>query len=259
VLGPNGAGKTTAIKLLLGLTRPSAGHARLFGEDPIAPAARRRAGAMLQVSKVPETLKVREHLELFASYYPNPLPLADVIAAAGLRGLEQRLFGTLSGGERQRVLFALALVGDPELLFLDEPSVGMDVESRRAFWGHVRGLLKRGKGILLTTHYLEEADALADRVVVLHHGRVIADGPPSAIKRLAAGKRVRCVTRLDDAALRLLPGVQSVARDRDAAVLVTGEAEALVRELMLRDPGLAELEVSGLALDEAFLKLTGGK
>src|SRR5262245_49587950 len=258
VLGPNGAGKTTAIKLLLGLTRPSAGRVRVFGADPVEPAARRRVGAMLQVAKVPETLKVREHLELFASYYPSPLPLAEVVAAAGLGGLEERLFGTLSGGERQRVLFALALVGDPELLFLDEPSVGMDVESRRAFWGHVRGLLARGKSILLTTHYLEEADALADRVVVLQHGRVIADGPPSAIKRLAAGKRVRCVTALDEAALRLLPGVQSVSRDRDAALLVTSQAEALVRELVTRDPQLADLEVSGLALDEAFLKLTGG-
>ena len=259
VLGPNGAGKTTAIKLLLGLTRPSAGRVRLFGADPVEPAARRRVGAMLQVSKVPETLKVREHIELFASYYPRPLPAAEVIAAAGLRGLEERLFGRLSGGERQRVLFALALVGDPELLFLDEPSVGMDVESRRAFWGYVRGLRERGKSILLTTHYLEEADALADRVVVLQHGRVIADGPPSAIKRLAAGKRVRCVTRLDEAALRSLPGMQSVTRDRDAALIVTSEAEALVKELIARDPQLADLEVSGLALDEAFLKLTGGK
>jgi ABC-2 type transport system ATP-binding protein len=259
VLGPNGAGKTTAIKLLLGLTRPSSGRVRLFGADPVEPAARRRIGAMLQVSKVPETLKVREHLDLFASYYPRPLPVAEVIAAAGLHGLEGRLFGKLSGGERQRVLFALALVGDPELLFLDEPSVGMDVESRRGFWGYVQGLRERGKGVLLSTHYLEEADALADRVVVLHHGRVIADGPPSAIKRLAAGKRVRCVTRLDDAVLRLLPGVQSLSRDRDAALLVTSQAEALVRELMARDPQLSDLEVSGVALDEAFLKLTGGK
>lgn len=257
VLGPNGAGKTTAIKLLLGLTRPNAGSVRVFGADPIEPAARRRVGAMLQVSKVPETLKVREHLELFASYYPRPLPIAQAVAAAGLQGLEGRLFGKLSGGERQRVLFALALVGDPELLFLDEPTVGMDVESRRAFWGYVRGLLQLGKSILLTTHYLEEADALADRVVVLNHGRVIADGPPSAIKGLASGKRVRCVTRLDEATLRLLPGVQSVSRDRESSVIVTAEAEALVRELMARDPQLRDLEIAGVALEEAFLKLTG--
>lgn len=258
VLGPNGAGKTTAIKLLLGLTRPSAGRVRIFGANPVEPSSRRRVGAMLQVSKVPETLKVREHLELFASYYPKPLKVAEAVAVAGLQGLEGRLFGKLSGGERQRVLFALALVGDPDLLFLDEPSVGMDVESRRAFWGYIRGLLERGKSILLSTHYLEEADALADRVVVLNHGRVIADGPPSAIKRLAAGKRVRCVTRLDDDALRGLPGVQSVSRDRGVAVLVTGAADELVRELIARDPQLRDLEVSGVALEEAFLKLTGG-
>jgi ABC-2 type transport system ATP-binding protein len=243
VLGPNGAGKTTAIKLLLGLTRPSGGSVRVFGADPIEPAARRRVGAMLQIAKVPETLKVREHVELFASYYPKPLPPREAIAAAGLRGYEERLFGRLSGGERQRVLFALALVGDAELLFLDEPTVSLDVESRRGFWDQIRGLRERGKSIVLTTHYLEEADALADRVVVLDRGRVIADGAPAEIKRLAAGKRVR--------------GVQSLARDRDAFVILTREPEALVRELMARDPQLRDLEVAAAGLEEAFLKLTG--
>src|SRR5436305_1471950 len=138
LLGPNGAGKTTAVQLLLGLIRPSGGEVRLFDQDPRSTAARVRVGAMLQISKVPETLKVREHVELVSSYYPHPLPAAEVMAAAGLEGLENRLFGKLSGGQRQRVLFALALCGDPDLLFLDEPTVGLDVEARRAFWEQIR-------------------------------------------------------------------------------------------------------------------------
>ncbi|HJX28561.1 MAG TPA: ABC transporter ATP-binding protein, partial [Thermoanaerobaculia bacterium] len=138
LLGPNGAGKTTAVQLLLGLARPSAGSARLFGREPRHPEARMRTGAMLQVSNVPETLKVREHIHLVSSYYPRPLPAAEVIAAAGLCGLEGRLYGRLSGGQKQRVLFALVLCGDPDLLFLDEPTVGLDVEARRGFWEQIR-------------------------------------------------------------------------------------------------------------------------
>jgi ABC-2 type transport system ATP-binding protein len=257
VLGPNGAGKTTAIKLLLGLTRPNGGSVRVFGKDPVEPAARQRVGAMLQIAKVPETLKVREHVELFASYYPKPMGRRAAIQAAGLQGYEERLFGQLSGGERQRVLFALALVGNPELLFLDEPTVSLDVEARRGFWEQIRGLVERGKSIVLTTHYLEEADALADRVLVLDRGRVIADGTPADIKRLAAGKRVRCVTRLGEDVLRRLPGVQSLAQDRDAWLILTREPEQLVRELVARDPQLRDLEVAAAGLEEAFLKLTG--
>jgi ABC-2 type transport system ATP-binding protein len=256
LLGPNGAGKTTAVKLLLGLLRPAEGTVRVFGADPVEPATRRRVGAMLQVAKVPETLRVREHLELFASYYPRPLPLAEAVEAAGLRGYENRLFGQLSGGERQRVLFALALVGDPDLLFLDEPTVGLDVESRRGFWAHIRAFVARGRTVLLTTHHLEEADALADRVVVLHKGHVIADGSPVEVKSVASEKRVRCVTRLSVDELRTLPGVLGGEEDRAAIVLRTREAEAVVRQLLLRDPGLRDLEVSSVALEDAFLQLT---
>jgi ABC-2 type transport system ATP-binding protein len=257
LLGPNGAGKTTAVKLLLGLTRPTRGTARVFGNDPVEPAARTRVGAMLQVSKVPETLKVREHLELFASYYPRPLALDAAIAAAGLQGLEDRLFGRLSGGERQRVLFALALCGDPDLLFLDEPSVGLDVESRRRFWEHIRHLVARGKSVLLTTHYLEEADALADRVIVLHRGRLVADGTPGEIKRSAFEKQVRCTTCLPLQTLRSLPGVREVAQDGARLALLTLEPERVVRELLARDPALDDLEVTGADLERAFLHLTG--
>lgn len=161
VLGPNGAGKTTAVKLLMGLTRPTSGHVALFGADPRSVEARRRTGVMLQISKVPETLTVREHVRLFCSYYPAPMPVEAVLAAADLASVADRRYGALSGGQRQRVLFALAICGSPDLLFLDEPTVGMDVESRRGFWHQIRTLASQGRTIVLTTHYLEEADALA--------------------------------------------------------------------------------------------------
>jgi ABC-2 type transport system ATP-binding protein len=183
LLGPNGAGKTTAVKLMLGLLKPDAGTVRVFGQDPRTAEHRQRTGVMLQVARVPETLRVREHIDLFSSYYPHPLPMAEVVDVAGLRGIESRFFGELSGGQKQRVLFALAICGDPDLLFLDEPTVGLDVQARRALWEQIRALLARGKSILLTTHYLEEADALASRVAVLNKGRIIASGTPAEIKR----------------------------------------------------------------------------
>jgi len=183
LLGPNGAGKTTAVKLLLGLLRPDEGTVRVFGLDPSEAANRQRTGAMLQVTRVPETMRVREHIDLFSSYYPRPMPFAEIVGMAGLHGIEQRFFGELSGGQKQRALFALAICGDPDLLFLDEPTVGLDVQARRAMWRQIRTLLARGKSILLTTHYLEEADALANRIVVLNHGRMIANGTPAEIKQ----------------------------------------------------------------------------
>jgi ABC-2 type transport system ATP-binding protein len=256
VLGPNGAGKTTAVKLMLGLTRPSSGRALLFGADPRSRPARQRTGALLQVSKVPETLKVREHLDLFSSYYPAPLAPAEVARMAGLAGLEERKFGELSGGQQRRVLFALALCGDPEMIFLDEPTVGLDVESRRTLWAEIRALLGRGRSILLTTHYLEEADALADRVVVLCQGKILADGSPADIKRRFTGRRVRCATALGLSELESLPGVKTARLDRGAADLFTDTAEPLVRELLARDPSVSGLEVTGCGLEEAFLALT---
>jgi ABC-2 type transport system ATP-binding protein len=256
LLGANGAGKTTAVQCLLGLTRPNAGSVRVFGREPRSRAARVRVGAMLQVAKVPETLKVREHLALFASYYPKPLPPATVLETAGLGGLENRLFGELSGGQQRRVLFALALCGDPDLLFLDEPTVGLDVESRRTLWDQIRRLVDRGRSVLLTTHYLEEADALADRVVVIHRGRVIADGTPAEIKRRAAGRRVRCTTRLEPEDVAGWPGVTSARRDRGSLELLAIEAEPVLRALLERDPALRDVEVSGAGLEEAFLALT---
>jgi len=182
LLGPNGAGKTTAVRILLGLSEPGAGRAAIFGHHPSSRQARLRRGALLQVAKVPETLKVREHIELFSSYYEKPLPLARTIAAAGLAGVENRLFGELSGGQKQRVLFALAICGNPDLLFLDEPTVGLDVASRRALWGHIRAFVQRGGSVLLTTHYIEEAEALANRIAVIHRGAIVAEGSTAQVK-----------------------------------------------------------------------------
>src|SRR6202051_177447 len=216
LLGPNGAGKTTAIKLLLGLATASRGKVSAFEGAPAPTATHTRVGAMLQVGRVPETLRVREHIDLFSSYYPNPMPLAEVLAAAGLEKLSERKFGDLSGGQRQRVLFALAICGDPDLLFLDEPTVGLDVEARRMLWDEIPRMIARGKTVLLTTHYLQEADALADRVAVIHQGEIIAEGTPSEIKATQAGKRMRCVSSLSIDTLRQIPGVTAVKVDREA-------------------------------------------
>ena len=256
LLGPNGAGKTTAVKLLLGLMQPNSGRARVFGGDPTNPENRRRTGAMLQVGRVPETLRVCEHIDLFSSYYEKPMSAAEVLAAVGLEKLRDRKFGDLSGGQRQRVLFALAICGDPDLLFLDEPTVGLDVEARRMVWDEIRKMIARGKTVLLTTHYLQEADALADRVAVIHQGEIIAEGTPSEIKAKTAGKRIRCVSSLGIDILRQIPGVTEVKEDREAVEIHAVEAKSVVRELLARDAHVCGLEITSAGLEEAFLALT---
>ncbi|MGB8595155.1 MAG: ABC transporter ATP-binding protein [Candidatus Sulfotelmatobacter sp.] len=256
LLGPNGAGKTTAVKLLLGLIQPNSGKTRVFGGDPTNPQNRMRTGAMLQVGRVPETLRVREHIDLFSSYYPDPLPLEEVLATAGLEKLRDRKFGDLSGGQRQRTLFALAICGDPDLLFFDEPTVGLDVEARRALWEEIRRLVERGKTVILTTHYLEEADALADRIAVINQGEIIAEGTPAEIKSQTSGKRIRCVTALNVASVLQLPGVTAAKQDREAVEIHAAEAESVVRALLARDPTLSGLEITTAGLEEAFLALT---
>ena len=259
LLGPNGAGKTTTVRLMLGLTRPTSGTVRLFGEDPTSPAARQRTGVMLQVANVPETLRVREHVHLFCSYYPTPLTVDATLAAAGIGHLASRKYGELSSGQRQRVHFALAICGNPDLLFLDEPTVGLDVESRRAFWQEVRALVSRGRAILLTTHYLEEADALADRVIVMSQGAIVADGAPHEMKQLAASRRIRCATSLTVDRLQGMPGVASVRRDGATTELLTNDAERVTRDLLMLDASLSGLEVTGAGLEEAFLALTSNR
>ena len=256
LLGPNGAGKTTAVKLLLGLLQPNSGKVRVFGGDPTNPANRMRTGAMLQVGRVPETLRVHEHIDLFSTYYEKPMAQADVLALVGLEKLKDRRFGDLSGGQKQRVLFALAICGDPDLLFLDEPTVGLDVEARRMLWEEIRQLVRRGKTVLLTTHYLQEADALADRIAVINKGQIIAQGTPSEIKAQTAGKKIRCITNLALSQLRQIAGVTEVREDREAVEIHTAQPEPVLRELLARDAALSELEVTSAGLEEAFLALT---
>jgi len=256
LLGPNGAGKTTAVKLLLGLLAPDRGAVRIFGGDPRDHRVRVRTGAMLQVARVPETLRVREHIDLFSSYYPHSLPQPETLAIAGLESVKDRLFGELSGGQRQRLLFGLAICGDPDLLFLDEPTVGLDVEARRLMWKQIRSLVERGKSVLLTTHYLEEADALADRVIVLNRGEIIAEGTPEEIKASSGGKRIRCQTSLPLATVRSLAGVIEVQEDRGTFEIRTLRPEPVLRELLIRDAEVSGVEVTSAGLEEAFLSLT---
>ncbi|SRR5579871_1484285 len=256
LLGPNGAGKTTTVKLFLGLASPDSGVVSVFGGNPKSPQTRMRSGAMLQVAKVPETMRVREHIDLFRSYYPQPLPTQEIFAIAGLKDIQNRLFGDLSGGQRQRVLFALALCGDPDLIFLDEPTVGMDVEARRALWEQIRKLVARGKTVLLTTHYLEEADALADRIVVINKGKIIAEGTPAEIKKKTSGQMIRCISSLHIETVRAIPGVLEVKSDRESFEIRTAAAEPVLRELLIRDSTLRGVEVTNAGLEEAFLALT---
>ncbi len=260
MLGPNGAGKTTSINLMLGLRRPTSGRALIFGSDPRHIATRRRFGAMLQESGVPQLLKVRELVDLFRSYYPKPLDASRVIELVSLEDKAGTLVKDLSGGQRQRLYFALAVCGDPEVLFLDEPTVGMDVEGRRVFLDAIRDFAAAGKTVLLTTHYLEEADELAQRVIVIDKGRLIADASPAEIKSRVAGKKVSFTSAspLGPSELAGLPVNATDVSDHHV-VLMTSRPEEVLRELFRRGVELNNLEVRGADLEEAFLSLTAGE
>lgn len=257
LLGPNGAGKTTTISMLLGLRRPTAGEIRIYGGDPQSIASRQRMGVMLQESGAPPTLKVREIVTWFGHFYPHSIDPAAAIKAADLESKADALIGTLSGGQKQRLYFALALVGNPDLLFLDEPTVGMDVEARHAFWDEMKLLGQQRKTIILTTHYLEEADALADRIIVINQGQIVAEGTPGEIKNRVGGKHVRFrATDITQAQAQDLPGVISVTTKDGRFDLATNAAEATVRALMQRSDTVSDLEVMGAGLEEAFLEIT---
>jgi ABC-2 type transport system ATP-binding protein len=256
MLGPNGAGKTTSISLLLGLRKPTSGKALLFGLDPTNLQARSRVGVMLQESGVPAMLKVREIVDLFRSYYPKPLPRDEAIAIAGLEEKADALVRELSGGQRQRLYFALAVCGDPDVLFLDEPTVGMDVEGRRSFIERIADFARRGRTVVLTTHYLEEADQLAKRVIVIDRGVVIADAPPAEIKSKVAGKRVRFnAPVLTEKDLDGLPVTAVTIKDHSVQLL-TNQPESVLRELFRRGMEISDLEVAGADLEEAFIAMT---
>jgi ABC-2 type transport system ATP-binding protein len=256
LLGPNGAGKTTAISLLLGLQRADAGSADLFGLPPQALEARRRVGVMLQSAAVPDTLKVRELIDLTRSYYPQPRSVADCMALAGLDGLMERRYGQLSGGQQRRVQFALAVCGRPALLFLDEPTTGLDIDARQTLWKAIRELSAQGCAVLLTTHYLEEAEALADRVVVVNHGRAVAEGTVAQIRARVSQRRIRCSSSLSAAHVQEWPGVQLAQRDGERLEIVAEFAEPIVRRLLAEDATLSDLEVQRAGLADAFLALT---
>jgi ABC-2 type transport system ATP-binding protein len=256
MLGPNGAGKTTSISLLLGLRKPTSGKALLFGLAPSHLDARSRVGVMLQESGVPAMLKVREIVDLFRSYYPKPMAADRAIAMAGLEEKASALVKELSGGQRQRLYFALAVCGDPEVLFLDEPTVGMDVEGRRSFIERIAEFADMGRTVVLTTHYLEEADQLAKRVIVIDRGLVIADASPQEIKSKVAGRRVRFrAVALTEKELDGLPITASTIKD-GSVQLLTNQPEAVLRELFRRGVDISNLEVSGADLEDAFISLT---
>ena len=256
LLGPNGAGKTTAIGLLLGLHRADAGTVELFGRDPQTIEARRHIGVMLQDAALPGTLRVGELIRLTASYYPAPRSVQESAELAGVADLLKRPYGKLSGGQQRRVQFALALCGRPKLLFLDEPTVGMDIEARRKVWDAIRHLVAEGNGVVLTTHYLEEAEALADRVCVMARGKIISEGSVDALRARVAMKRVRCATRVSHVDVGGWPGVVEATREGERLCIATESPEAVLRRLLALDPDLASLEVRAAGLAEAFSELT---
>jgi ABC-2 type transport system ATP-binding protein len=257
VLGPNGAGKSTTIDMLLGLQPPDSGGVSLFGRTPRQAVDAGRVGAMLQTGALIQYLSVRELLTMMASIYPTPLGVNAVLEQTGLEGISGRRTQKLSGGETQRVRFALAIVSDPDLLVLDEPTVAMDVESRHAFWASMRAFAARGKTVIFATHYLEEADQNADRVVLMAHGRIVADGPPTEIKGRVGSRTLRAT--LPDAALEelsALPGVASAERHGDAVLLSCIDSDQAIRALLERFPAARDIEITGAGLEDAFLAMT---
>jgi ABC-2 type transport system ATP-binding protein len=257
LLGPNGAGKSTTIDMLLGLLRPDAGSVSLFGKSPEEAIQDGAIGAMLQTGAVLRDLSVRELVDMMASLYPNPLGVDETLELAGITAIAGRRTHRLSGGQTQRVRFAVALVSNPDLLVLDEPTVAMDVEGRREFWTTMRAFAQRGKTVVFATHYLEEADAYADRIILMAHGRVVADGPATEIKANVGLRTIRAtLPGADVDALSLLPGVTAVETRGDGVVLSCADSDSALRALLPAFPAARDIEVSGAALEDAFLQLT---
>ena len=258
LLGPNGAGKSTTIDMLLGLSTPDGGTASLFGMPPADAVRSGAIGAMLQTGALIRGLSVRELITMMASLYPHPLGVDEAISMAGLGPAAEQRTQKLSGGQTQRARFAVAVVGDPDLLVLDEPTAALDVEARRAFWTAMRAFAARGRTVLFATHYLEEADANSDRVIMLAAGRVVAEGPPTEIKAMVGSRTIKATLPGPDLdALGRLTGVTGAERHGDAVILVCHDSDAALRELLLRFPTAADIEVKGADLEEAFVRLTG--
>ena len=258
LLGPNGAGKSTTIDMLLGLSRPDSGTVSLFGGTPAEAVSAGRVGVMLQTGSLIRDLTVRELLTMMASLYPAPLPVDEVLDLTGVRAIADRRTQKLSGGETQRVRFAVALVSNPDLLVLDEPTVAMDVEGRRSFWAAMRRLTATGKTVVFATHYLEEADAYADRVVLMSRGTVVADGATTEIKAMVSVRTIRAtLPGVDPAVLAALPGASSAERHGEAVTLLCADSDAAIRALLRAFPAARDIEITGAGIEEAFVQLTG--
>ncbi len=257
LLGPNGAGKSTTIDMLLGLSKPDAGSVSVFGLSPEAAIRAGRVGAMLQTGGLLRDMTVRELIDMMRSLYPAPLGVDETLALAGISDLADRTTTKLSGGQTQRVRFAVAMVTKPDLLVLDEPTVAMDVEGRAAFWATMRQYAAGGKTVVFATHYLEEADAYADRAVLMARGRVVADGPTTEIKGMVGLRTIRAtLPGADLERLRRLPGVSRVERRGEAVILACSDSDAAVRALLVASPEARDIEITGAGLEEAFLELT---
>ncbi len=261
LLGPNGAGKTTFISAVLGLIGADSGDISLFGQPQRgqhrANSIRQQLGVMLQIGQLSANLTVLEQCDLFASYYHYQQKPAQLLDICGLADSAGHKFSALSGGQKQRLLFALALAGKPALLFLDEPSLGMDVAARQALWQQIRHLQQQGVAVVLTTHYLEEAEQLASRILVLQQGQIIASGTPSELSALCSYKLIHCHSSLTDSELLALPGVIAIHRDAQQVSLQSQHAEQTVRALLAQDTRLSQLEVRPVSLEQTFLQLTG--
>ena len=256
VLGPNGAGKSTAISLWLGLAEPDAGEATLLGGSPLEIERRRKLGVMMQDVEMHKELSVRELVELASTYYANPMDVEETLRRAGITEFADRRYGKLSGGQKRQAQFAVAICGRPRVLFLDEPTVGLDIKAREKLWANVRQLLAEGCSIVLTTHYLEEAESLATRVAVIAKGRIIAAGSVDDMRALVARRQITCETTLTPQAVRAWPGVIDASHERNRLNIVATDAESVVRRLLTEDPSLRRLEVREAGLAEAFTELT---
>ena len=256
LLGPNGAGKTTTIDMILGLGRPDQGSVSVLGMSPTAAVSRGLVAAVMQTGGLLKDLTVRETVRLTASLFAKPRPVEEVLERAGIAGIAGRLVGKCSGGEQQRLRFALALLPDPALMALDEPTAGMDVEGRRDFWSAIRRDAERGRTVLFATHYLDEADAYADRIILLRQGRIVADGTAAEVRNLSSGRSVRAsLADADEGTLTSLPGVRSVEIRGDRVLIQTMDSDAVAKYL-LTATAAHDVEIVAHNLEDAFLALT---
>ncbi len=257
ILGPNGAGKTTTIDMILGLSHPSAGRVSVFGGQPRHAIARGLVSAVMQTGGLLKDLTVGETVEYTASLFAQSEPVREALGRAGIAEIADRRVGACSGGEQQRLRFAMALVPNPELLVLDEPTTGMDVEGRRSFWAAIRKDAEQGRTVLFATHYLEEADAYADRIILLRHGQIVADGTASEIKAMAAGRTVRAtLPGASEAELQAIPGADSVEIRGETVLIHSNDSDAVAR-FLLTSTAARDLEITARGIEDAFLALTG--